>query len=76
VAIVVDSGKCSGCGVCEEICPEDVLRMVDGVPYAARPNECWYCGACMMDCAKGAIKVVFPRHLRPVVLPVIKSGTE
>jgi NAD-dependent dihydropyrimidine dehydrogenase PreA subunit len=59
MAIFIDRDKCTACGVCVDICPEDVLA-IDEVANSATvryPNECWVCGSCTFDCAFGAIEV-------------------
>jgi adenylylsulfate reductase subunit B len=62
---------CTGCGMCVEICPGDVLRMADGKPELAYPEECWHCGACMLDCPSGAIDY----HVSlPCTLPNYPNG--
>ena len=61
-----DNEKCTGCGRCAEICPTDILRMRDGMPVVSYPNECWLCGACMMDCAANAIRLELPLWARPI----------
>ncbi|MDL2307177.1 4Fe-4S dicluster domain-containing protein [Desulfovibrio sp. OttesenSCG-928-C06] len=48
-------GKCIGCGTCVKICPGDVLKMEQGKPVAAYPDECIHCTACMVDCPAGAV---------------------
>ena len=68
MAIVIDAEKCNGCGVCAEICPGDVLTVEDKVAKVVYSDECEYCGTCMMDCQHEAIKVIFPRNARPVIL--------
>ena len=72
MSIFIDRNLCDACGVCVDICPEDVFEMDEEYPKSVRENECWYCGACMMDCPEGAIEVIFPPHMRPVIL----KGTE
>jgi len=62
--------KCARCFKCVDVCPGDVLREgLDG-PVVAYPDECWHCGACLMDCPSGAIKIILPLPLRPVTKPV------
>ena len=68
MSILIDHDLCNGCGICADLCPEDVFVMGEASPDAARESECWYCGACMMDCPVDAIEVVFPPYMRPVVL--------
>jgi len=56
---VIDMNKCTVCGVCVDICPGDVLVMEDE-PVVARPEECWHCGACYLDCQEEAITIHLP----------------
>ncbi|MBU2497597.1 MAG: ferredoxin family protein [Proteobacteria bacterium] len=61
---VFDMEKCSGCGLCDAICPGDVIYMKDRdkekEPYLKYPEECWHCGSCRQDCPEGAITIRFP----------------
>jgi NAD-dependent dihydropyrimidine dehydrogenase PreA subunit len=60
--IQVNSEKCNGCGVCIDICPCDVLRLngETGLAEGKYEMDCWYCGACEMDCPRQAIVVDLP----------------
>ena len=62
----VFNDKCVKCFKCVDICPGDILRESENGPIVAYPDECWHCGACMMDCPSGAVKVEFPIFLKPV----------
>ncbi len=68
MATIVDLEKCTGCGICAEICPGDILTIENQVAKVVYPNECEYCGVCMMDCKFDAINVILPRNGRPVIL--------
>ena len=68
MSLIIDAVRCDGCGICYQICPEDVFVMEDGVAKPLRADECWYCGSCVMDCAHDAIRIVFPWAMRPVIL--------
>ena len=59
---VFDMAKCSGCGLCDAVCPGDVIYMKDTEkePYLKHPEECWHCGSCRQDCPEGAIAIRFP----------------
>ena len=59
-----DENKCISCLRCVEICPMDVLLPPENEgepPRVMWPGECWYCGACVMECPKkGAITLRHP----------------
>ncbi|MBH1939427.1 ATP-binding protein [Mobilitalea sibirica] len=50
---IIDEGRCIGCGVCEQICRFDAIRlpMIDGF-------SCEGCGACVLVCPQHAIRLV------------------
>jgi len=56
--------KCSGCNVCVEICPMDIMiphPIKGSPPIILFPDECWYCGLCVAHCPKqGALKLNWP----------------
>ncbi len=63
----MDSGpqileSCTGCGICVDTCPGDILAMDEdeGVAYVAYPDECWYCGVCRIECPVEAVVYEFP----------------
>jgi NAD-dependent dihydropyrimidine dehydrogenase PreA subunit len=55
----IDAGLCTGCGVCEEICAGDVLRISPKTQKAVAkyPKDCWTCYNCELDCPTKAITV-------------------
>ena len=36
------------------------------MPKVAYPDECWHCGACMMDCPAEAIRLNLPIWMKPI----------
>ncbi|MFC1994518.1 FAD-dependent oxidoreductase [Chloroflexota bacterium] len=55
---IVDRQKCSGCGVCQEVCPFNAIE-VDPKDKIAVVNEalCKGCGVCASSCRCGAVTV-------------------
>jgi NAD-dependent dihydropyrimidine dehydrogenase PreA subunit len=60
-AINIDLEKCEGCGDCVEICPSEVLSVVEenGKKFAKVSNEeeCIGCMACEDACEEGSLTV-------------------
>ncbi|MTI84715.1 MAG: 4Fe-4S dicluster domain-containing protein [Firmicutes bacterium] len=64
MGIRVNFDKCSGCGLCEEYCPMDCIRIDEsGKPYF-KYDHCWYCGACETECPSDACKITIPYLIR------------
>lgn len=53
----LDSGNCTGCGKCLEVCPHRVFVPDGKKVRIAQLNSCMECGACQMNCAFAAISV-------------------
>jgi len=55
---VVDKRKCTGCGVCQEVCPFNAIE-VDVKEKVAVVNEalCKGCGVCASSCRSGALNI-------------------
>ena len=66
--IWVDSARCTGCGVCVEVCPVGAIALENG---KARLDEaaCTGCGACVDVCPEGAIQPVIQGELVPAGEP-------
>ncbi len=54
--IIIDKEKCTGCGICVEECPPEVLEIVDNKSQLINPGFCISCGHCAMVCPEMAIK--------------------
>ncbi len=56
---VVNLKKCTGCGLCEKVCPTLLLQVTEGkVTVRTEPllNYCVECGHCISVCPVGALK--------------------
>lgn len=53
---------CQGCGVCVEVCPNQVLELAGSRARTleARADRCVHCGACVTACVRGAIHLEGP----------------
>jgi NAD-dependent dihydropyrimidine dehydrogenase PreA subunit len=57
--VEINKAACTGCGVCIETCPTDVLRLdLENKAIAAYPEDCQGCFICQWDCAYEAIRVL------------------
>lgn len=60
---------CTGCEICVDACPMDVLRMGDDSKAAIRyPLDCITCFSCEFECPEGAI-YVGPARAKAIPLP-------
>jgi len=66
----IDNDLCTGCGICVNSCPMDVIRMDEESKKAVikYPEDCMLCLYCEYDCPVHAI-YVSPVKAAPVVLP-------
>jgi len=60
---IIDRNKCTACGNCMDVCPQDVFFGSEKkkTPMITYPEECWHCNACVLDCpTHGAIRLRIP----------------
>ena len=57
VTLSLDHEKCSGCGMCLEVCPHAVFEMGDGKARIVDRDACMECGACALNCPAAALSV-------------------
>lgn len=52
-----DQSKCTGCTMCTQVCPHGIFEMEGKKARVTDKDLCMECGACMRNCASGAITV-------------------
>jgi len=57
VTLKLDEEKCTGCGMCLEVCPHAVLKMNGGRVEVRDRDACMECGACSRNCPFEAVSV-------------------
>lgn len=62
------SDDCTGCGICEKVCPSHNIKLTDGKPVFS--NGCEHCLGCIHACPKKAVNwtgktIGKPRYLNP-----------
>lgn len=62
MAIIVDPKRCNGCGICQELCPGDlmVVNAKTKKAYIRDNSDCWNCMVCVKHCPEGAITIRLP----------------
>lgn len=64
--------KCTSCSLCEEICPANAIKMVDGKPEWIK-EQCIHCVACINRCPVNAIQYgTATQKRRRYVHPILK----
>jgi len=57
VTLGLNPEKCTGCGICLEVCPHAVLGKDDGKVRIEDLDACMECGACARNCPADALSV-------------------
>ncbi|MDR1921757.1 MAG: ferredoxin family protein [Candidatus Adiutrix sp.] len=64
MSIIIDPSACTGCGLCREVCPGNLLCADEnGRAAIRRPADCWNCAACLKACAQTAIALYLPPEI-------------
>jgi NAD-dependent dihydropyrimidine dehydrogenase PreA subunit len=57
VTLRLDPARCTGCGICLDVCPRAVLARSNGKVRITTLDACIECGACQQNCPAGALSV-------------------
>ncbi|MCI2062813.1 MAG: ferredoxin family protein [Eubacteriaceae bacterium] len=78
--IIYDDSRCIGCNICTQMCQCDVLlpnTEKGQPPIVAWPGECYYCGACVLQCpVEGAIRLEHPLMNRTKFVEAIPAPSD
>jgi len=74
--IKIDSEKCTGCGMCIEVCPHSVFLMSEKKAAICDRDACMECGACALNCPVRAISVKKGVGCAFAIINGIMHGTE
>lgn len=76
VTLKLDQSACTGCGLCLDVCPHGVYRMVDKVVELADRDACIECGACQKNCPVNAVSVQAGVGCAAAIIIGALKGTE
>ena len=57
VTLKLNAEKCTGCGMCIDVCPHSVFLLNNGKSEIVNKDQCMECGACAKNCEYSAIEV-------------------
>lgn len=57
VTLEMNTQRCTGCGMCLDVCPHHVFKMNGKSALIADRDACMECGACSQNCPADAISV-------------------
>ena len=52
---LIDPERCTGCGMCAQLCPTNAVAVRGNLATIVRPQACTYCDLCETYCPEGAI---------------------
>ncbi len=58
------NSKCTGCGICEKVCPSGRITMVEERPFWQPNVDCYFCYACLNFCPSEAIQIYSKYYMK------------
>ncbi len=72
----LNTEKCTGCGMCLNVCPHSVFMLNNGKTLIVNLDSCMECGACMKNCAFSAIAVSPGVGCASAIIKGLLTGSE
>ena len=76
VTLKLETEKCTGCGMCVNVCPHGVFLVDMKMAKIVDRDSCMECGACEKNCPFSAIEVKTGVGCAAAVINGILNGTE
>ena len=76
VTLELDAAKCTGCGICLDVCPHSVFALESGKARIVTRDACMECGACAQNCPVSAISVRAGVGCAAGIISGLLKGTE
>jgi len=76
VTLRLDKEKCTGCGMCINVCPHAVFSMNGKKAIISDRDACMECGACAQNCPVEAIRVNAGVGCASAIISGALSGSE
>lgn len=54
---IIEEEECTGCGLCIEVCPNEVLDLEEGIAVVINEEACDGCGLCAEECPMSIIEI-------------------
>lgn len=55
MSIRIDETKCVGCRQCVEVCPGNLIKVIEKKAFIKHIEDCWGCTSCIKTCPVNAI---------------------
>lgn len=56
--------RCTGCGICEEVCLSGKIRLLEQKPEWQKKSPCFLCYACINYCPKHSIQIESKKYMK------------
>jgi NAD-dependent dihydropyrimidine dehydrogenase PreA subunit len=74
--LAYDESKCTGCGRCVQVCPQQVFDLQNGKARLIDRDRCMECGACAGNCPVAALEVDAGVGCAAAILMGMLTGNE